>query len=603
MTETSLKPGTYAESTPEHPAAIDFASGAALSYRELEDRSCRLAGLWRQRGLGPGDHVAVLLDNQARYFEVVWAAQRCGLYLTPVNWHLGADEAGYIIQDCGARSLVATARLGSLLAGLAGAVSGTPNRLVLDGGGAGGAGGGGSATDGWEDYDAVVAEAPPIDPDDEVEGIYMFYSSGTTGRPKGIKPPLRELPFGTGGLLDGLVSAMYGFRMGMTYLCPAPLYHAAPLAWSMSAQRLGGTVVVLDRFDAEAALQAIERHRVTHVQFVPTHFVRMLKLEADVRSRYDLSSLEMVVHAAAPCPPDVKEQMLDWLGPIVHEYYSGSEGAGYCAIGPDEWRAHRGSVGKSLLGAVHIVGPDDCELPVGEAGQVWFEGSATFEYHGDPAKTAEAIDVRRGWATIGDIGYLDAEGYLYLTDRVSHTVISGGVNIYPREIEDVLVMHPAVTDAAVIGVPDDEMGERLLAVVQPAPGALPDGHAADAGLGASATDAGAAGDGAGAAAAAAGADGGGAAATGSAATGAAATGAAATGAAAGADGGGGSGPDAELAETLQAYCRERLAGFKVPREVVFVDELPRLPTGKIRKSELRSRYGSWSGSVTADADR
>jgi acyl-CoA synthetase (AMP-forming)/AMP-acid ligase II len=531
MSETSLQPGTYASATPEHPAAIDFATGRVLTYRDLEDRSRRLAGLWRQRGLRPGDHVAVLLDNQSRYFEVAWAAQRSGLYLTPVNWHLGAEEAGYVVGDCGARSVVATARLGPLLAELTSALTDAPVRLLLDGDGTGG-------VDGWEDYDAALAPATPIDPGDELEGSWMFYSSGTTGRPKGIMPPWGEMPFGSGGPLDALVSGLYGFRPGITYLCPAPLYHAAPLAWSISAQRIGGTVIVLDRFDAEAALQAIERQRVTHAQFVPTHFVRMLKLDPSVRERYDLSSLEMVVHAAAPCPPAVKEQMLDWLGPIVHEYYSASEGAGFCAIGPDEWRAHRGSVGKSLLGAIHVVGADGGELPVGEAGQVWFEGGANFAYHGDPAKTAEAVDAERGWATIGDIGYVDTDGYLYLTDRVAHTVISGGVNIYPREIEDVLVVHPAVTDAAVIGVPDDEMGERLLAVVEAAP------------------DAAVAGD----------------------------------------DG-------ADLAEALRIYCRERLAGFKVPREVVFVDELPRLPTGKIRKSELRARFGTWSGTTTTHADR
>jgi long-chain acyl-CoA synthetase len=526
MADAPLSPVRYAVATPEHPAAVDFAAGvgagSALTYQQLDDRSRRLAGLWRQRGLGPGDHVAVLLDNQARCFEVTWAAQRSGLLLTPVNWHLGADEAGYIVRDCGARALVSSARLGPLPAELAAGLPDTPTRLLLDG-----------TAEGWEDYDAALASAPLLDRDDEVEGAWMFYSSGTTGRPKGIKPPFRSVPFGTGTPFDALVSALFGFRPGMTYLCPAPLYHAAPLAWSMSAQRLGGTVVVLDRFDAGAALQAIERHRVTHAQFVPTHFVRMLKLDPDVRARYDLSSLEMVVHAAAPCPPDVKEAMLDWLGPIVHEYYAGSEGAGFCAIGPDEWRAHRGSVGRSLLGAIHILGADGEDLPLGEAGQVWFDSGASFEYHGDPAKTAEAINTR-GWATIGDIGYLDAEGYLYLTDRVAHTVISGGVNIYPREIEDVLVMHPAVTDVAVIGVPDDEMGERLLAVVQ----AAPDAPAGD-----------------------------------------------------------------ELGAELQAYCRERLAGFKVPRDVVFVDELPRLPTGKIRKSELRAQHGTWSGRVTADADR
>jgi acyl-CoA synthetase (AMP-forming)/AMP-acid ligase II len=527
MADATLKPGVQAAEDPDHPAAIAVGSGETLTYGQLEDRSRRLAGLWHAQGLRHGDHVAVLLDNQPAYFEVVFAAQRSGLYLTPVNWHLGPDEAGYIVADCGARSLVSTPSLALLLAGMGDALAGVESKLLIDR--AGGAGDG-LQLDGWDDCDAALSGATPIDPADEAEGIYMFYSSGTTGRPKGIKPPLRELPYGTGGMLEALTQGLYGFRKNLTYLCPAPLYHAAPLAWSMSAQRLGGTVIVLERFDAEEALAVIERNGVTHAQFVPTHFVRMLKLDPEVRARYDLSSLEMAVHAAAPCPPDVKEAMLDWWGPVVHEYYSGSEGAGFCAIGPDEWRAHRGSVGKSLGGAIHIVGPAGEDLPVGEAGQVWFESQARFEYHGDPAKTAEAINPR-GWVTIGDIGYLDDEGYLYLTDRVAHTVISGGVNIYPREIEDVLVVHPSVTDVAVIGVPDDEMGESLLAVVQAAPGAT---------------------------------------------------------------------ADAALAEELRTYSREHLAGFKVPRQVVFVDELPRLPTGKIRKSELRTRYGSWSGKIAAD---
>jgi long-chain acyl-CoA synthetase len=502
-------------------SAVEYGSGATLTSAEMEDRSRRLAGLWRSRGLGRGDHVAALLDNRVAYFEVAWAALRSGLYLTPINWHLGPEEAAYVLADCGAGAVVSCAPLSGLLAGLPeGTTAGVPTRLVV-----------GGEVEGWEPYEAAVEAADPIGDDDQPEGGLMFYSSGTTGKPKGILPPLRDVPFGTPGPLDMLVTGLFGFREGLTYLCPAPLYHAAPLAWSLVSQRLGGTVVVLERFDATDALAAIERHRVTHAQFVPTHFVRMLKLDPAVREAADLSSLEVAVHAAAPCPPEVKEAMLDWWGPIVHEYYSGSEGAGFTAIGPEEWRTHRGSVGRSLLGAVHIVGPDGEDLPTGETGQIWFETRARFEYHGDPAKTAEAIN-EKGWATIGDIGYLDDEGFLYLTDRVAHTVISGGVNIYPREIEDVLVVHPDVLDVAVIGVPDEEMGERLLAVVQPAPGAEP----GDA-----------------------------------------------------------------LAAELQRHCRDHLASFKCPREVAFVAELPRLPTGKVRKSELRSRYGTWSGRVQDEA--
>jgi acyl-CoA synthetase (AMP-forming)/AMP-acid ligase II len=232
--------------------------------------------------------------------------------------------------------------------------------------------------------------------------------------------------------------------------------------------RLGGTTVIMDRFDPLRTLELIEEQQVTHVQFVPTHLVRLLKLPDEERARFDLSSLRCVVHAAAPCPPEVKRAALEWLGPIVHEYYSGSEGAGFCAIGPEEWLAHPGSVGKSLLGTAHITDPDGTELPTGEVGQVWFESGQSFSYHGDEAKTREVHD-DRGWATLGDMGYLDADGYLYLTDRVSNMIISGGVNIYPREIEDVLILHPAVADVAVVGVADPEMGESVRAVVQLAP--------------------------------------------------------------------------------------------------------------------------------------
>jgi long-chain acyl-CoA synthetase len=274
------------------------------------------------------------------------------------------------------------------------------------------------------------------------------------------------VPFGSGGVVDMLVG-MYGIGADTRYLVPAPLYHAAPIGWSMGAQRAGSTVVVLERYDPEVALRAIQHHRVTHAQFVPTHFVRMLKLEPEARQRFDLSSLQLAIHAAAPCPLEVKRQMLDWWGPIIHEYYSGSEGAGFCAVSPEEWLERPGTVGKALMGTPHIVGEDGTEVAVGEIGQIWFEGAREFEYHGDPEKTASVFN-EHGWATLGDVGYLDDDGYLYLTDRVSHMIISGGVNIYPQEIEDALVLHRRVADAAVIGIPDPDMGESVLGVIQPA---------------------------------------------------------------------------------------------------------------------------------------
>jgi long-chain acyl-CoA synthetase len=508
---TDLQPGAYIESRGDAPAVIMAESGEIVTYRDLDARSKRVAQLLRAGGLEPGDHVAVLLENHPRYFEIAWGAQRAGLYLTPINWHLKADEAGYIIEDCGATALVTSAGLSQVAKELEPRLGTVSVRLMMDG-----------TVDGYASYEDACAGFPAVALDDEFEGALMFYSSGTTGRPKGIKPALpARIPFGSGGgALIALIGNVYGFSPETIYLCPAPLYHAAPLGWSMTAQRLGGTVVVMEKFDAARALELIESYQVTHAQFVPTHFVRMLKLPEDQRRAYDLSSLSMVVHAAAPCPVEVKQQMMAWFGPIIYEYYAGSEGNGFCAINPEEWLAHPGSVGKPLIGVIHILDDDGRELPTGEAGQIWFESNMRFEYHNDPDKTLSAFN-DRGWSTLNDVGYVDVDGFLYLTDRASHMIISGGVNIYPQEVENELVMHPSVTDAAVIGVPDAEMGEQVKAVVIAAAGAV-------------------------------------------------------------------GGPDLE--QELIGYCRARLAHYKCPVSVDFVDELPRLPTGKLLKRELRQRY-------------
>ena len=324
----------------------------------------------------------------------------------------------------------------------------------------------GGDLDGWERYETAVDGQPSTPIGDEMEGDFLLYSSGTTGRPKGIKRPLTLAPLGQGppGAVPFLQAL--GFHAGDVYLCPAPLYHAAPLAWSMGAHRLGGTVVVMERFDPVEALAIIEKYRVTHAQFVPTMFVRMLKLPDAERARFDVSSLKAVVHAAAPCPVEVKQAMIDWWGPIVSEYYSATEGIGATFVTAPEWLAHKGTVGKAMLGVAHILDDEGNELPAGEVGTVWFSGGYDFDYHNDPAKTAEAKN-GRGYSTVGDVGYLDEDGYLYLTDRKAFMIISGGVNIYPQEAENVLINHPQVLDVGVIGVPDPDMGEAVKAVVQP----------------------------------------------------------------------------------------------------------------------------------------
>ncbi|MCO1660653.1 acyl-CoA synthetase [Pseudonocardia humida] len=450
---------TLAAAHGDKPAVIMGGTGATTSYRELEDRSNRIAQLFRRRGLRPGDHVAILLRNQAEVFPVIWGAQRAGLLHTSVNWHLSAAEAAYIVADCGARMLISAADLEDIAAPAA--ASPTLESRVTVG-----------RVEGQESLDEAVADLPATPIEDEVEGGYMWYSSGTTGRPKGILPQLSGAPFGTGNALDQRLGQAFGFGPDTVYLCPGPLYHAAPLAWSIGTIRNGGTVVVMERFDARAALELIGRHRTTHGQFVPTMFVRMLKLDEAERAVFDLSSMRMAIHAAAPCPVDVKQKMIDWWGPVLLEYYAGSEGNGMCLIDSATWLQRRGSVGLPVNCEVHICDAEGEELGANEVGTVWFAAEGVgFTYHNDPDKTAAAYN-DRGWSTLGDLGHVDEDGFLYLSDRRADLIISGGVNIYPREVEDVLVLHPAVADVAVIGLPDEEMGQRVHAVVQPAdPGA------------------------------------------------------------------------------------------------------------------------------------
>ncbi|WP_406691419.1 acyl-CoA synthetase [Saccharopolyspora sp. ID03-671] len=508
-----MYPGVHAATTPDKPALIMAGSGEVLTYRELDDRSLRLANSLREAGLTKGDVVAVLSDNNLHAYEVYWAAVRSGMYVCAVNNHLQPDEVAYIVNDSGASAMVVSAGLGELPEQVAELTPGVRLRLAYSG-----------AVPGYDDYEkalsAASTEAPAVQPC----GADLLYSSGTTGRPKGIRPDLPDRQVHEpGNILVDLLRGFYGFGEDTVYLSPAPVYHAAPLRYCATVHAIGGTVVMMERFDPEEALRAIERYQVTHSQWVPTMFVRMLKLDEATRTRYDLSSHRTAVHAAAPCPVEVKRAMIEWWGPILQEYYSSTEGIGMTMIESTQWLDKPGSVGRPVLGVVRVCDEEGTELPAGEVGTVFFEREEIeFEYLGDPGKTRSVKHPEHlNWATMGDLGYIDEDGFLFLTDRKAFMIISGGVNIYPQEVEDVLALHPSILDVAVFGVPDPEMGEAVKAVVQPAPGAEP-------------------------------------------------------------------GP--ELERQIIEHARERVAHYKVPRSVDFVDDMPRTPTGKLVKGKLKARY-------------
>ena len=494
-------------------------SGEEVTYAEFERRANQVAHLLRAAGLDQGDHISILMENSPIMLVVEAGAERVGLYYTLINAYLAPDEIAYILDNSQSRvffSSVAKRDVAEAAAESAPRLE----RLLMAGLSA--------ASGRWEPLEPILAEYPGEPVADEKLGAPMLYSSGTTGQPKGIFRPLPDIAPSEVPAPAMFLAHYWRLRENMVYLNPAPLYHSAPHGSVSIALRMGATSVIMEHFDAAQWLELVERHRVTHCQMVPTMFTRLLRLPDEVRARADTSSLETIIHAAAPCPVPVKKAMIDWLGPILVEYYAATEGNGMTFCDSKEWLDHPGTVGKSVLAEIMILDEDGQPCPTGVDGTIWFKGATNFEYFHDPAKTAASRREGGDVSTVGDVGHLDPDGYLFLTDRKSYMIISGGVNIYPQETENLLATHTSVLDVAVIGVPNEDLGEEVKAVVQPVDPA-------------------------------------------------------------------GAGP--ELERELIAFCRVNLAHFKCPRSVDFVDELPRLPTGKLYKRLLRDRY--WEGHTSS----
>lgn len=520
-----MYPGKWAKLYPDKPAAIHSGTDERISFRELDDRSNQLAQLFFEQGLRRGDHVALFTENDLRYFEVAWAALRSGIFFTTVNRYLTAEEAGYIVDDCGAQVLIVSGALADAARDIP---THAPKclRLLAFGG----------DVPGFLDYETELSrhKAKPLA--EEPLGSFMLYSSGTTGRPKGIRHPLLDQSVADDNDHHLFHQQLWSFDENTVFLSPAPIYHAAPAVLSVSTQALGGTAVIMPRFDPVDALAAIEQYSVTHSQWVPTMFTRFLKLPGADRNRFDLSSHAVAIHAAAPCPIPIKQQMIDWWGPIINEYYSGTEAPGSTHVTSEEWLRYPGTVGRSQGGALHVCHEDGHELPPGETGIIYFEAHRTFEIHDNESdkqprekkKKNDAIHPEHpNWVALGDVGYLNEEGYLFLTDRATYMIVSGGVNIYPQEIEDALVMHPKVQDVAVIGIPNEEFGEEVKAIVQLTEGIL---------------------------------------------------------------------PGSELERELIDFTRTTLARYKCPKSVDFRDTLPRQETGKLYKRLLKDEYWGKMGS-------
>jgi long-chain acyl-CoA synthetase len=444
-----------ARTHPDKPAYIMANSGEVVSYKQLDERSNQGAQLFRSLGLKNGDHIAMMLENNRHFMEIVQAALRAGIVFTPISTHLREEETRYILGNCNARLFIGSKKLAAVAENILGDVPSVEHYYMVN-----------SVSAGFESWEAAVTQQPTTPIADEYPGAGMLYSSGTTGQPKGVlamntATDIHEISPQLAGM-----AAVFNFTDETIYLSPAPLYHAAPLHYNNMNLAMGGTSIIMEKFDPEEALALIEKYQCSHSQWVPIMFVRMLKLDEERRKKFDTSSMQVAIHAAAPCPVEIKEQMIDWWGEVIFEYYSGSEGVGFTMVDSASWLTHRGSVGPALIGELHIVGDDGSELATGEVGNVYFSGGARFEYHDEPEKTKGAYN-EQGWATLGDVGYLDEDGFLYLTDRKNFMIISGGVNIYPQEIENLLVTHARVADAAVFGIPNEEFGEEVKAVVQP----------------------------------------------------------------------------------------------------------------------------------------
>jgi long-chain acyl-CoA synthetase len=456
-----MYPGMHARPKGDQPAFIMAQSGETVTYAELEARTNQLAHFLRSRGLKRLDHYAIFMENNARYLECCGAGERAGLYFTCINSFLTPQELAYIINNSESKVLIFSEEKRAVAIEALSQCPKVEVALVVNGPGDG------NRILNFDDALASMSTTPIAD---ESVGTAMLYSSGTTGQPKGIIRPLPEQPPSQQLPLFDFLQKLWRYREGLVYLSPAPLYHSAPQAAVNLVIRNGGTAIIMENFDPEHYLQLVEKYRPTHSQLVPTMFSRMLKLPQAVRDRHDLSSLEVVIHAAAPCPAEVKEQMIDWWGPIIHEYYGATEGLGFAACDSAQWLAHRGTVGKVMLGDLHVLDENMQPCPKGTSGTLWFKTATPFEYFNDPAKTADARSPDASMSTVGDVGYVDDDGFLYLTDRATFMIVSGGVNIYPQECENLLITHPKIADAAVFGIPNEDLGEEVKAVVQVMPG-------------------------------------------------------------------------------------------------------------------------------------